>query len=70
MSRLKNFRNIEIIENKSFGIIHISEQYIICQARLIFHHKDPFDRLIVSQALTEKLEFLYTDKIFDAYLGR
>lgn len=30
-------------------------------------HKDPFDRLIIAQALTEKLPVLSSDRIFNGY---
>jgi PIN domain nuclease of toxin-antitoxin system len=39
-------------------------------ARLIglpFHHKDPFDRLLVAQALTEQVPIVSADVQLDAY---
>lgn len=36
-------------------------------SRLPHHHKDPFDRLIAVQSLTEKLVIVSRDKRFDAY---
>lgn len=35
--------------------------------RLPFHHRDPFDRLIISQAVYEGLSILSSDRIFDKY---
>jgi PIN domain nuclease of toxin-antitoxin system len=32
-----------------------------------FHHRDPFDRLIVTQALVEKLPVVGRDQSFDSY---
>ena len=34
---------------------------------LPFHHRDPFDRLIISQAIEEKIPILSPDKHFDVY---
>ncbi len=34
---------------------------------LPFHHRDPFDRLLVAQALEEKLSIISMDEAFDAY---
>ena len=34
---------------------------------LPFHHRDPFDRMLVSQALREGASLLSCDVIFDAY---
>jgi PIN domain nuclease of toxin-antitoxin system len=39
-------------------------------ARLIalpFHHKDPFDRLLVAQSLVNGLALVSADRVFDAY---
>jgi len=30
-------------------------------------HRDPFDRILVAQALTEQLPILSNDAVFDAY---
>ncbi|MEL7141446.1 MAG: type II toxin-antitoxin system VapC family toxin [Cyanobacteria bacterium J06554_3] len=34
---------------------------------LPFHHRDPFDRLIVAQALVEKIGLVSVDNVFEAY---
>ena len=34
---------------------------------LPFHHRDPFDRLIIAQALVEELPIIGADTAFDAY---
>lgn len=34
---------------------------------LPMHHKDPFDRLLIAQAMTEGLTILTRDKIFNLY---
>ena len=34
---------------------------------LPFHHRDPFDRLIIAQALVERLPIIGADTAFDAY---
>jgi PIN domain nuclease of toxin-antitoxin system len=39
-------------------------------ARLIgvpFHHKDPFDRLLVTQAMVEGIPIISGDQVLDAY---
>lgn len=35
--------------------------------RLPFHHRDPFDRMLASQALVENIAIVSNDAIFDAY---
>jgi PIN domain nuclease of toxin-antitoxin system len=34
---------------------------------LPFHHRDPFDRLIIAQGISEKLSILSDDPLFDSY---
>jgi PIN domain nuclease of toxin-antitoxin system len=34
---------------------------------LPYHHKDPFDRLLVAQALTEDMPLVSSDSMLDAY---
>jgi PIN domain nuclease of toxin-antitoxin system len=34
---------------------------------LPFHHKDPFDRLLIAQAMAERLDLVSADVAFDAY---
>jgi len=36
-------------------------------SRLPFHHRDPFDRLIIAQSLTENMAVVSADRAFDAY---
>jgi PIN domain nuclease of toxin-antitoxin system len=38
---------------------------VIC--RLPFHHRDPFDRLIIAQAIVEKIPIISIDSLFDSY---
>lgn len=35
--------------------------------RLPFHHRDPFDRMLIAQAIVEELPILGVDPAFDAY---
>jgi PIN domain nuclease of toxin-antitoxin system len=35
--------------------------------KLPFHHRDPFDRLLIAQAMTEKLTIVSADSVFSDY---
>jgi len=37
------------------------------QISLPFHHRDPFDRLLVAQCLVENIPIVSADAVFDAY---
>lgn len=36
-------------------------------SQLPFHHRDPFDRTLISQALTENLVLISKEELFDKY---
>ena len=44
-------------------ILPISVDYADVQARLPQHHGDPFDRLLISQSLTENISIVSSDAI-------
>lgn len=50
-----------------FEILNISPGHTAELLSLPFHHRDPFDRLLVSQAIAEGIEIVSTDTQFDAY---
>ena len=48
----------------------IDLRHVARVAHLPFHHRDPFDRLLVAQALEDKLTVVSADKIFTRYRVR
>ncbi len=50
-------------------VLPVEVEHTFLLRTLPFHHKDPFDRLIFSQATYEGLNLLSNDSIFDAYFG-
>jgi PIN domain nuclease of toxin-antitoxin system len=34
---------------------------------LPFHHRDPFDRLLIAQAMVEQMPIVSADIVFDTY---
>jgi PIN domain nuclease of toxin-antitoxin system len=51
----------------SFEILPITIAHAAKVSTLPFHHRDPFDRLLVAQALTEKILIISNDGMLDAY---
>lgn len=49
------------------GLLNISLDHVSLLTTLPFHHRDPFDRLIVAQAIVEKMPVVSIDAAFDAY---
>lgn len=48
-------------------ILPITIDYADFQAGLPFHHRDPFDRLLIAQSIVESIPVVSGDALFDAY---
>ncbi len=48
-------------------VLPIEMQYLAALRRLPFHHRDPFDRLIIAQALVEGVPVVTRDAVFESY---
>ena len=49
------------------GLLNISLEHTAAVTTLPFHHRDPFDRLLVVQSKIESMTFVSADPAFDAY---
>ncbi|OGV28399.1 MAG: twitching motility protein PilT [Legionellales bacterium RIFCSPHIGHO2_12_FULL_37_14] len=58
---------LESLNKNTIKILSIDFRHAIRVSTLPFHHRDPFDRLIVSQSLEEKISILSCDETLDAY---
>ncbi len=56
-----------IIEESGFEILPIYPSHLLINAQLTFHHQDPFDRVMISQAIEEELTLLSKDNKFSEY---
>lgn len=59
---------IDDLNDNSIQILPVNFAHTVEQNKLPFHHRDPFDRIIISQALVENINFISGDTIFDDYL--
>ena len=48
-------------------LLPISVAHTSCVTELPFHHRDPFDRLIIAQAIVEGISMISSDRMFDQY---
>jgi PIN domain nuclease of toxin-antitoxin system len=55
------------IQQNNFRILPIDISHTSLVATLPLHHRDPFDRLLVAQALAEQMPLLSADPSLDAY---
>lgn len=57
----------EIIAGQGFSEIPITIRHGISAANLPLIHKDPFDRMLIAQAIAANLTLVSNEAIFDAY---
>ena len=57
----------QAIRQLGADVLHINVDYADVQSRLPRHHGDPFDRLIIAQALAEGMPVVSSDAQFDRY---
>jgi PIN domain nuclease of toxin-antitoxin system len=58
---------IDKIYLNGFEILPILPIHIIKLSKLDYIHRDPFDRIIISQSLSEDFQIVSSDRIFDDY---
>jgi PIN domain nuclease of toxin-antitoxin system len=57
----------EQMHKNGIMLLQIQMAHIELVTRLPFHHRDPFDRLIITQSLVNQIPIIGKDDIFDAY---
>jgi PIN domain nuclease of toxin-antitoxin system len=55
------------MENYSMQLLPIRYEHILALESLPMHHGDPFDRLLIAQAITESLPILTNDEKLSLY---
>jgi PIN domain nuclease of toxin-antitoxin system len=58
---------LEEIERCGFQELPVQGKHALPLAKLPRHHGDPFDRLLIAQAMSEQLQFLTADSNLSAY---
>ena len=59
---------IDDLNDNSIQILPINFAHTVEQNRLPFYHRDPFDRIIVSQTIIENMDLISDNAVFDDYL--
>jgi len=57
----------EKLEENEIDILHVSLDHLSEMMKLPFHHRDPFDRLIIAQSISENVPVIACDGIFKKY---
>jgi PIN domain nuclease of toxin-antitoxin system len=57
----------EVMQAERFGLLSISYDHLCTLQCLPMHHRDPFDRLVIAQALAEGIPIATADSRFGNY---
>jgi PIN domain nuclease of toxin-antitoxin system len=55
------------VRGNAIDVLHIEPQHLDYLSSLPFHHKDPFDRLMIAQSFSEDIPLVTKDSAFGAY---
>ena len=55
------------LEENGFEILPVTFEDTLLISSLPFHHRDPFDRIIIAQAITNKMTIISKDWLFSSY---
>ncbi|MCI0666138.1 MAG: type II toxin-antitoxin system VapC family toxin [Acidobacteria bacterium] len=55
------------LKTNQFHALHIEPRHVEPLTSMPFHHRDPFDRLIIAQAIVENIPVASADAAFDNY---
>jgi len=55
------------LQINGFEMFEIKFDHITKVIHLPFHHRDPFDRLLIAQSLVDQIPIVSADSVFDAY---
>jgi PIN domain nuclease of toxin-antitoxin system len=58
---------IDEVDDSDFQTLAIERSHLLENTVLPLHHRDPFDRLIIAQAIEEGMPIVSSDVAFDAY---
>jgi len=62
-----NFNPIEIAEQSGFELLDFSAQDAMHLKNMPFHHKDPFDRMLIAQSNARGFFLMTDDRKFSLY---
>ena len=63
---LEKFTEEHILGN-AIEFLPVEPAHVFRLENLPFYHRDPFDRLIIAQAVEENLPIISSDRVFDKY---
>lgn len=55
------------VKTSTIQLLNIRLEHLRVNSTLPFHHRDPFDRLIIAQSIVEEIAIVSVDSAFDKY---
>ncbi|GAA4333976.1 type II toxin-antitoxin system VapC family toxin [Mucilaginibacter gynuensis] len=57
----------QLLYNNGISLLNIEIEHLDIMKSLPHHHRDPFDRLLIAQAISEGLSIISADRYFSPY---
>lgn len=57
----------ESLTTNNFEALPVTSEHVLAVSPFPLYHRDPFDRLLIAQAIVEKLHLVSADAAFDRY---
>lgn len=57
----------ESLADNDFKVLNVTSEHVLALEGLPPHHRDPFDRLLIAQAISEGFDLVSADSVFAAY---
>ena len=68
LGRLRPVRTVaDAIADSQFEELPVRLRHTEALMKLPWHHRDPFDRMLIAQAITERLTIVTRDRAFGSY---
>ncbi len=61
------FDPVEMTQAMGFELLHYQAQDALALKDMPFHHKDPFDRMLIGQSLAQNMPIMSNDEKFRLY---
>lgn len=58
---------IDQLQRNRITLLDILFAHTVAVSQLPFHHRDPFDRMLIAQAIVEQMPIISIDSVFDTY---
>ena len=62
-----NFDPVDLAKQSGFELLDFSGRDALLLKAMPFHHKDPFDRMLIAQSITNQCFIMTDDKKFSLY---